>query len=156
MLISSPVHFISTYVILPHSLVFSSSMFPLSQLSFSRHLPHLLTCPPSPVLLSLFICSSFRPANIFPVFPSSMPSALSASSYPLCSPASSFSLPSGVNGRGICRLLSFLVKRLRSTEQHQHNYYQSDFIRIHQLRAFLSRSDHSIHFIAELACLCSF
>lgn len=155
MLISSPVHFISTYVILPHSLVFSSSMFPLSQLSFSRHLPHLLTCPPSPVLLSLFICSSFPPPS-FPVFPSSMPSALSASSYPLCSPASSFSLPSGVNGRGICRLLSFLVKRLRSTEQHQHNYYQSDFIRIHQLRAFLSRSDHSIHFIAELACLCCF
>lgn len=57
---------------------------------------------------------------------------------------------------GICRLLTFLVKRLRSTEQHQHNYYQSDFIRIHQLRAFPSRSDRSIHFIAELACLCSF
>lgn len=81
-LLSSALHFHLCYP--PHSLVFSSSMFPLSQLSFSRHLPHLLTCPPPPLLLSLFICSSFPPANIFPVFPSSMPSALSASSYPLC------------------------------------------------------------------------
>lgn len=153
MLISSPVHFISTYVILPILLCF---LLPCSLSPSYPFLAIFLTF--SPVLHPLF---SFLSSFVLPFllqisFLSSPPLCLLLLALLLILSASSFSLPSGVNGRGICRLLSFLVKRLRSTEQHQHNYYQSDFIRIHQLRAFLSRSDHSIHFIAELACLCSF
>lgn len=114
---------------------FSYSFSPFFSCPFLKH-PHLqLSFPP---------LSSFTISNVCFAFPSSYPLLHFSLSFHLSSHLPWFSsllpllsAPSGVNGRGICRHLSFLVKRLRSTEQHQHNYDQSDFIRIHRLRASL-------------------
>ena len=130
------------------SLLNSYTSFPISSCSFSPPLIFLSSCRYLSPLVFFYFSNVF-PLSSYHSFNPSTPPPLSSLSPPSSS-ASSLSPPSGVNGRGgICRLLSFLVKRLRSTEQHQHNYYQSDFIRIHQLRAFL-RPAVIVQFISSL------